>query len=201
MDNTTLWTEDFSPAYYEELFNGSGESMKGYYEAVSNGKYSVTNTVTDWVKVPNNGSFYGDNATEDTGGSWAFIRDSGNAWWDSQVAAGKTPAEIDAYLAQFDVWDRYDFDNDGNFDESDGYIDHFQAVHAGEGEEGGGGALGEDAIWSHRWYAFGNQFGSAGPGREPFRRNPDRVLEVLAGRLHNGTRKRWSRRLCTRIRP
>jgi immune inhibitor A len=163
VDNTTLWTADFGLAHYEELFNGSGESMKGYYEAVSNGKYSVTNTVTDWVKVPNNGSFYGDNATEDTGGSWAFIRDSGNAWWNSQVAAGKTPAEIDTYLAQFDVWDRYDFDNDGNFDESDGYIDHFQAVHAGEGEEGGGGSLGEDAIWSHRWYAFGNQFGSAGP--------------------------------------
>lgn len=163
VDNTTLWTKDFSPAYYEELFNGSGESMKGYYEAVSNKKYSVTNTVTDWVTVPNNGSFYGDNATEDTGGSWAFVRDSGNAWWDSQVAAGKTPAEIDAYLAQFDVWDRYDFNNNGNFDEPDGYIDHFQAVHAGEGEEGGGGALGEDAIWSHRWYAYGNQFGSAGP--------------------------------------
>lgn len=172
VDNTTLWSKDFSPAYYEELFNGSGESMKGYYEAVSNKVYSVTNTVTDWVKVPNNGSFYGDNATEDTGGAWAFVRDSGNAWWDSQVAAGKTPADIDAYLAQFDVWDRYDYNNNGNFNEPDGYIDHFQAVHAGEGEEGGGGALGEDAIWSHRWYAYGNQFGSSGP----------------AGNLSGGTR-------------
>ncbi|MDV8147903.1 immune inhibitor A domain-containing protein [Arthrobacter sp. B10-11] len=179
VDNTTLWTSDFSPAYYEELFNGSGESMKGYYEAVSNNAYSVTNTVTDWVKVPNNGSFYGDNATEDTGGAWAFVRDSGNAWWDSQVAAGKTPAEIDAYLAQFDVWDRYDFNNNGNFDEPDGYIDHFQAVHAGEGEEGGGGALGEDAIWSHRWYAFGNQFGSTGPDGN------------LAGGTRIGSSKYW----------
>ena len=42
----------------------------------------------------------------------------------------------------FDVWDRYDADNDGNFDEPDGYIDHFQAVHAGEGEDAGGGAAG-----------------------------------------------------------
>ena len=31
----------------------------------------------------------------------------------------------------FDKWDRYDFDGDGNFNESDGYIDHFQIVHAG----------------------------------------------------------------------
>ena len=59
------------------------------------------------------------------------------------------------YLAQFDVWDRYDFDRDGNFNEADGYIDHFQAVHAGEGEEAA--ARGEDAIWSHRWYVNGDR--------------------------------------------
>jgi len=47
---------------------------------------------------------------------------------------------IKAYLAQFDKVDRYDFDNDGNFSVPDGYIDHFQAIHAGEGEEAGGGA-------------------------------------------------------------
>ena len=55
------------------------------------------------------------------------------------------------------MWDRYDYDGDGNFDEPDGYIDHFQSVHAGEGEETGGGAQGSNAIWSHRWYAFYNQ--------------------------------------------
>ena len=62
-------------------------------------------------------------------------------------------------LAPFDVWDRYDFDHDGNFDEPDGYIDHFQSVHAGEGEETGGGAQGTDAIWSHRSYANGGAQG------------------------------------------
>lgn len=76
---------------------------------------------------------------------------------------GKSPEQIKEYLAQFDVWDRYDFDGDGDFNEPDGYIDHFQAVHAGEGEEAGGGAEGEDAIWSHRWAAFPNLAGSAGP--------------------------------------
>jgi len=162
-DNSTTWVPDFNKAHYEEFFNGAGESMRTYYEALSNGKYSVTNTVTDWVKVPNNASFYGDNAIEDNGGSWAFIQDSGNAWWDAQTAAGKTPADIDAYLAQFDVWDRNDWDHDGNFDEADGYIDHFQAVHAGEGEDAGGGAQGEDAIWSHRWYVNGDDFGLTGP--------------------------------------
>ncbi|MBB4907466.1 immune inhibitor A domain-containing protein [Actinophytocola algeriensis] len=163
VDNSTEWAPDFDKAFYEEHFNGDGESMRTYYEALSNGRYSVTNTVTDWVKVPYNASWYGDNAREDNGGSWDFIQDSGNAWWDSQLAAGRTPAEIDAYLAQFDVWDRNDWDHDGNFDEADGYLDHFQAVHAGEGEDAGGGAQGEDAIWSHRWYVNGDDYGLTGP--------------------------------------
>ena len=163
VDNSTTWTADHSPTYYDNLFNGSGESMKAFYETLSNGAYSVTNTVSDWVKVPYNESYYGDNAVEDFGGAWQFIEDTGNAWYDAQVAAGKTPEEIDAYLAQFDVWDRYDHDNDGNFDEPDGYIDHFQAVHAGQGEDAGGGAQGEDAIWSHRWYVNPTDSGSTGP--------------------------------------
>ena len=163
VDNSTTWAPDFNTAYYENLFNGDGESMRNYYESLSNGQYSVVNTVSDWVKVPYNASYYGDNAIEDNGGSWAFIRDAGNAWWDAQIAAGKTATEINAYLAQFDVWDRYDFDNDTNFDEPDGYIDHFQAVHAGEGEDAGGGAQGADAIWSHRWYVNATDYGDTGP--------------------------------------
>ncbi|MFD7444824.1 immune inhibitor A domain-containing protein [Streptomyces sp. NPDC059909] len=163
VDNSNAWVPDFSKAYYENFFNNAGESMRTYYEALSNGRYSVTNTVSDWVKVPYNASWYGDNAREDTGGSWDFIQDTGDAWWNTQIAAGKTPAEIDAYLAQFDVWDRNDWDHDGDFDEPDGYIDHFQAVHAGMGEDAGGGAQGEDAIWSHRWYVNGDDFGLTGP--------------------------------------
>jgi immune inhibitor A len=163
VDNSTYWESDFNKAHYETLFNGTGDSMKNYYEKLSNGRYSVTNTVEDWVTVPHNGSYYGDNAVEDAGGSWAFVQDTGDAWYAKQLAAGKTAADIDAYLAQFDAWDRYDFDNDGNFNEPDGYIDHFQAIHAGEGEEAGGGTLGADAIWSHRWYVNATDFGVTGP--------------------------------------
>jgi immune inhibitor A len=178
-DNSTAWAPDFDTAYYEEHFNGAGESMRTFYENLSNGKYSVTNTVADWVKVPYNASWYGDNARENDGGAWDFIADSGNAWWNSQLAAGKTPAEIDAYLAQFDAWDRNDYDHDGNFDEPDGYIDHFQAVHAGEGEDAGGGAQGEDAIWSHRWYVNGDDYGLTGPqvGTDPNKAGGARIGE------------------------
>lgn len=162
-DNSTYWLPDFDLAHYVDMFNGTGESFANYYSQLSSGRYTAENTVADWVTVPSNASSYGDNAIEDDGGAWQFIADTGNAWFQHQLDAGQTPAQIDAYLAQFDVWDRYDFDGDGDFNEADGYIDHFQAVHAGEGEEAGGGAQGADAIWSHRWYAFGTDYGVTGP--------------------------------------
>jgi immune inhibitor A len=160
VDNSTYWVPDFDQAHYDDMFMGDGESFHDYYRQLSGGRYDVSVTTEDWVTVPGNASSYGDNAVEDNGGSWAFIADTANAWYAAQVAAGRTPAEIDAYLSQFDVWDRYDFDGDGDFNEPDGYLDHFQAVHAGGGEEGGGG---EDAIWSHRWYAYGDRYGQTGP--------------------------------------
>src|SRR4029078_10884199 len=49
-----------------------------------------------------------------------------------------------------DVQDRYDYDGDGDFHEPDGYIDHFQIVHAGGDEADGDPVYGSDAIWSHR---------------------------------------------------
>jgi immune inhibitor A len=155
VDNTTQWTEKFNVAHYNEMFNGSGESFRNFYLNQSNGEYEATVTTDGWVQVPYNGSYYGDNAREDNGGTWDFINHAVDAWAD-----GKSTEEARAYLAQFDQWDRYDFDEDGNFNEADGYIDHFQAVHAGEGEEAGADP---DTIWSHRWFADYTTTGQVGP--------------------------------------
>ncbi len=168
VDNTSIWASDFNQAYYTSLLFSNKKnavSMRDFYLEQSSGRYTVNGTVEDWVTVPYNEARYGTNACGDIVCStvWRFVQDEVNAWYAGQVAAGKTPAEIAAYLSQFDKWDRYDYDGDGNFNEPDGYIDHFQAIHAGSGEETGGGAQGEDAIWSHRWYAFYNLIGSAGP--------------------------------------
>jgi immune inhibitor A len=162
-DNSTLWRSDFSRAHYQNLFYGAGESMAGFYLDQSGGRYTVGGDVSEWVKVPYNEARYGSNEIPESDGYWNFVKDTATSWYDSQIAAGKTPAQIKEYLAQFDTWDRYDFDGDGDFNEADGYVDHFQAVHAGAGEEAGGGAEGADAIWSHRWAAFPNLAGSAGP--------------------------------------
>lgn len=164
VNNSTAWQADYNQAHFQDLYFGTGknaESLKKYYEKQSSGRYSVEGEVTDWVKVPYNEARYGSN--DAATGAWYAVQDGVNAWVAEREAAGATAAEIKAELAEFDQWDRYDFDGDGDFNEADGYIDHFQIVHAGEDESAGGGAQGEDAIWAHRWYAFGTDAGSTGP--------------------------------------
>ncbi|MEU9455229.1 immune inhibitor A domain-containing protein [Streptomyces sp. NPDC048277] len=167
-DNSTAWQADYNQAHFQDLYFGTGkntESLKKYYEKQSSGRYSVGGEVTDWVKVPYNEARYGNNACGSTTCSsvWNLVRDGLNAWVADQKAAGESDAAIKADLAQYDQWDRYDYDGDGNFNEPDGYVDHFQIVHAGEDESAGGGAQGTDAIWAHRWYAFGTDAGATGP--------------------------------------
>ncbi|MEW1616583.1 MULTISPECIES: immune inhibitor A domain-containing protein [unclassified Streptomyces] len=167
-DNSTAWKPDYDQKHYQELYFGTGkntESVKKYYERQSSGRYSIEGQVEDWVKLPYNAARYGNNAC---GGMicddvWNLVGDGLSAWAAQQKEAGSTDAEIKAEAEQFDQWDRYDFDKDGDFNEPDGYIDHLQIVHAGSGEETGGGAQGTDAIWSHRWYAFGSDIGTTGP--------------------------------------
>ena len=162
VNNTTLWVPDFSKAHMDGLLydrTPGANSMANYYLEQSSGRYTVAGEATDWIPVGNHLT-YDDNPDSNV---WLFIRDTVNGWYNEQIAAGKTPAQINEYLSQFDKRDRYDYNGNGNFDEPDGYIDTFQSVHSGEGEEAGGGALGSEAIWSHSWYAFSNLMGIAGP--------------------------------------
>jgi immune inhibitor A len=160
VDNTTIWVPDFSPTYYRTLLFDDApgaNSMRNFYIEQSANRYAVYGDVTDWVAVPGNMASYDDSSGPQV---WSFLEDSVDGWYAAQIAAGKTPAEINDYLKQFDVWDRYDYDGDGNFDEPDGYIDTFQSVHAGLGEEEGGPP---ESIWSHSWYAHYELWGIAGP--------------------------------------
>ncbi|WP_203938961.1 immune inhibitor A domain-containing protein [Spirilliplanes yamanashiensis] len=174
-DNTTVWQPDYNQAHYQQLYFGEGagvESLKTYYETQSSGRYSVEGKVTDWVKVKYNQARYGRDCpgtaecTEETlsdANMWALVTDAATKWVEEQKAAGRSDAEIKADMQSFDQWDRNDFDGDGNFNESDGYIDHFQIVHAGGDQSDGDPTYGEDAIWAHRWYAYYTDAGRTGP--------------------------------------
>jgi len=168
VDNSTVWRNDFSQSYFQDLYFGGPESLRDYYETQSSGRYSVAGTVTDWVRVTYNEARYGrSNGFPCTSivcsNTWELINDAADQWVADQLGAGQTMAQVQAELATFDVRDRYDWDLDGNFNEPDGYLDHFQIVHAGGDQADGDPQYGEDAIWSHRWYTGQQGIGTQGP--------------------------------------
>ena len=168
VNNTDIWVPDFSRDYFMDLlFNDApgANSMRNFYIEQSSNRYTVHGDVTDWVAVSGPAASYDDDFNSPLGGNqvWYFLDESIDVWYNAQIAAGKTPAEINAYLAGFDVWDRYDYNGNGNFDEPDGYIDTAQFVHAGIGNESCSPACDDWAIWSHSWYAFSGNIGKTGP--------------------------------------
>ena len=164
VDNSTYWLPDFNRQHFLDMFfNGladqNGESFKSVYKEMSSGRFDLEGDVSDWVTVPNAASYYSDDDGEEPGSLMKeFLQDGATAWYNDQKASGKTDAQIKTYLSSFDEWDRFDFDGDGNFNEPDGYIDHFQAVHAGEDESAGAEPW---AIWAHR--SATNTNGKVGP--------------------------------------
>lgn len=146
-DNTTFWVPDFSPAHYQNmLFNKDpkARSMYTYYLEQSGGSYTVDGTVTAWVKVDHPESFYGADA--------ATGNDNANGPVFRVVADAVKKLGCSINWLDYDKQDPYDLDGDGNLEEPDGFVDHIQFVHAGAGQEAGGGAQGDDAIWSHSWW-------------------------------------------------
>nr|WP_148361282.1 immune inhibitor A domain-containing protein [Bacillus timonensis] len=153
-DETDMWYEDYTHDHFQNMIFGengydgpNGEklvSMKQYYEQQSGGSYTVDGTVAGWYTADHPAAYYGGNYP-DPEGSDSRPR---MLVYEALTKAGQDP-NVD--LSEYDVWDRDDYDGDGVYNEPDGIIDHLMVIHAGVGEEAGGGSLGGDAIWSHRW--------------------------------------------------
>jgi immune inhibitor A len=165
VDNSTLWRKNYNKPYYEDLYYNR---MAKFYEDQSSGAYSVEGDVTEWVKVPFNAARYGRNYCGYIicQSSEFLIRDALAIWVKKRLNSGQTMEQIKAYLKTFDRQDRYDYDEDGDFDEPDGYIDHFQIVHAGGDEADSDPIQATDAIWSHRGNVSIHKLGT-GPKKGP----------------------------------
>ncbi|EMA6342195.1 immune inhibitor A [Bacillus cytotoxicus] len=150
-----MYSDDFNQAHYEKMLFGDEpftlhdgskiETFKQYYEEQSGGSYTVDGTVSKWLTVPGKAADYGADAGDghDNKGPLGprdLIKD-----------ALKAAVESGIDLSEFDQFDQYDINGDGNKNEPDGLVDHLMVIHAGVGQEAGGGKLGDDAIWSHRW--------------------------------------------------
>ena len=145
-DNSTLWQRDYDRAHYQDMYFNR---MRKFYERESNGKFSFGGAITEWVKVPFNQARYGRSENN----TIYLVRDALAYWVEMKLDSGWSMKRIRNYLKTFDSVDRYDFDEDGDFNEPDGFIDHFQIVHAGGDESDGDPTYGVDAIWAHKGHA------------------------------------------------
>jgi len=149
---TANYYDDYTVEHYQDMlfsqtgyFGPSGQnliSMKQYYADQSGGSYTVEGQVVGWYRAEFNAAHYG--APTPQGGKDSRVRDL------ILEAINKVAQDPTIDLSYFDQEDRYDFDNDGDLREPDGIIDHIMVYHSSIDQAAGGGALGADAIWSHR---------------------------------------------------
>lgn len=154
-NETDNFYKDYNTEHFEDMIFGdngvkgpNGEtfvSQKQYYEQQSGGTYTIEGKAYGWLKVPGTAAYYGGDRASgghdnvNPGGSKQLVIDT----YKAALAAGIP-------LGDYDLEDSHDLDGDGNFWEPDGLVDHLQIIHAGMGQEAGGGTLGDNAIWSHR---------------------------------------------------
>lgn len=131
------WVENFDNQHYKNMLfdrTPGANSLANFYLAQSDGLFTVDGGVYGWIKLPHPESWYGGDAVTGhdnaNGPAWRVVQDAIAA---AQEQGIKIPFK--------------DFDADG-----DGYVDSLMVIHAGAGQEGGGGAEGTDAIWSHSWF-------------------------------------------------
>ncbi len=165
--DTGMFYADYNVAHYNDLVfstNGyagpSGQNLISgyqYYQEESGNTLFLQGAAVDWVTADNNADSYGANDPDN---------DDDDIDVDSLIreAVTKAVAAGSLNLADFDVEDQFDLDNDGNVNEPDGIIDHVMVFHSSIGEEAGGGVLGDDAIWSHRGFINTSTTGFTIPG-------------------------------------
>lgn len=165
--DTDMYYSSYPVSHYQDLmfsttgFTGpSGQNFTSgyqYYQNESGGTFNFTGQTFGWVTADNNAKHYGQNDPDSNDNDKnvpALIKE----------AVTKAVAANSINLADYDIEDPYDLDGDGNVDEADGMIDHVMVYHSSIGEEAGGGNLGEDAIWSHRFFVDTNTNGYTIPG-------------------------------------
>jgi len=135
----------FSPSGFVGPNNNKINSAYQYYQNESGESLSFTGDTFGWITADNDAKYYGSNNNDENDSNVAEL---------VIEAVTKAVAEKNVNLSDFDKTDYFDRDNDGNINEPDGIVDHIMIFHSSIGEESGGGKLGTEAIWSHRFFVF-----------------------------------------------
>ncbi len=166
LDNNTVWytpAQTADPAFYGRLIFGyegvgrirsdltdpvdgqkginlAGFTVQDYYDKTAgSGNVTLSGRVEGWVTVPHSEAYYGaDDCSRGTYYSGAGVSVGQLAVDAIQQFCTLHPASC----SSADYWSQFDGDQDG-------LIDSLWIIHAGMGQESGGGAEGAYAIWSH----------------------------------------------------
>lgn len=155
-NDTDMFYESYSQSHYKNLLfseigfegpdNQTLKSARQYYREVTGQNFDLTGNVYGWVRAKNNAAFYGKRNGDE--------RDVNVSSLVIEAVESLVKQGVD--LSQYDKTDLNDIDGDGIINEPDGVIDHILLFHSSIGEEAGGGNLGENAIWSHRFFVTEN---------------------------------------------
>ena len=166
-DNNTVWydpAQTSDAAFYEKLIFGyqgvgrirldledprdhlpginlAGYTVQDYYDHMAGiGNVQLQGSVQGWVTVPHGEGYYGaDGCSKHDGagpGSRADLVVDALAKFMDEHPEYYSDNSSDAFWRQFDA-------------NGDGVVDSLWIIHAGMGQEAGGGAQGDFAIWSH----------------------------------------------------
>lgn len=150
-DNNTIWYPDTTPELYEELFFGVGPHAGVIVNHPNLGPVDLRgNTMANYYLEQSEGTFMPDGMIYP---AWLQAAHS-EGWYGADACPPGTSHNIRAHELVMEVVDLVnaddpdfrwqDFDGDG-----DGIVDNFTVIHAGLGQEFGGGAQGDFSIWSH----------------------------------------------------
>lgn len=117
--------------FSEDLRVPRVDTLTHYFYHQSQGNYVVTGTVFPLTTVDQPSEYYGE-PIQNSDGSWRNDNRSEELVEHALVAAKAQQPDFPWH--DYDVWDPMDYDGDGNYDEADGYIDHFVLVYAGNGQ-------------------------------------------------------------------
>lgn len=164
IDNQTVYYPSTEPADYAQLIFGqrgytepiragdpnvndgagvdiSGLTVENYFQAQSDGHVVITGTVAPWVALDHPEAYYGIDYCIPNVTPRAIPDEQLGSLAEMTVAAAEKLKTLDPAYAEYGFWRNLDADDDG-------YVDSLWVMHAGRGQEYGGGSEGEASIWS-----------------------------------------------------
>lgn len=119
----------------------SGLTVERYFEDQSDGHVVITGTVAPWVALDRPEAWYGLDMCIPNVSSRAIPDEQLGSLADMTIAAAEGLKAKGGQYASHDFWRHLDADDDG-------VVDSLWVLHAGRGQEYGGGSEGEASIWS-----------------------------------------------------